>query len=187
MKIDNTILDSKRKTSIVLILTILYVIMTSPVVRAEDPLATPPTTASPPPSDQASGVSSPCSNTPCEKVFRPPSFKIVFHNISGQTHILVPRKTSLKQLENLIRYLAEERKLDQFEKIGIPPNGSGDYLRGSILVFDEIKWARGEKLTNPKIKEKTYSRKVLAEYIWNNHSETAYIGSRNLFSHTLPR
>lgn len=187
MKIDNTILVSKCKSSFILILTILYVIVNSPLVRAEDPLAAPPTTANPAPPDQNSGVSSPCTNTPCEKVFRPPAFKIVFHNISGQTHILVPRKTSLKQLENLIHYLAEERKLDGFEKIGIPPNGSGDYLRGSILVFNEIKWARGEKLTNPKIKEKTYSRKVLAEYIWNNHSETAYIGSRNLFSHTLPR
>jgi len=130
---------------------------------------------------------SPCSSVPCEKIFHPPEYKVVFHNISGQTHVLVSKKTSGKQLENLIHYFSEERRLNEFEKIGLPPNGEGDYNRGSILVFNELKWARGEKLTNPRIKEKTYSRKVLAEYIWNNHNETAYIGPKSLFSRSLPR
>jgi hypothetical protein len=145
--------------------------------------------SAPPPSGPVIALppASPCSTIPCEKIFHPPEYKVVFHNISGQTHILVSKKTTVKQLENLIHYLAEERRLNEFEKIGLPPTGSGDYARGSILVFNEVKWARGEKLTNPKIKEKTYSRKVLAEYIWNNHSETAYIGPKSLFSRSLPR
>jgi hypothetical protein len=130
---------------------------------------------------------SPCSNIPCDKIFHPPEFKVIFHNNSGQTHILVSKRTTTKQLENLIHYLAEERRMGDFEKVGIPANGSGDYLRGSILVFNEIKWARGEKLVNPRVKEKTYSKKVLAEYIWNNHNETAYVGPRSLFSRSLPR
>lgn len=130
---------------------------------------------------------SPCSTIPCERIYHPPAFKMIFHNISGQIHILVSRKTTVKQLENLIYYIAEERKLNEFEKIGLPSNRLGEYPRGSILVFNEKKWAEGERLTNPRIKERTYSKKVIAEYIWNSHSETAYIGQKTLFSHALQR
>lgn len=135
---------------------------------------------------EKNGRTLPCGGTPCEKIFHPPSFKVVFHNSSGQNHLLIPRGASLKQIESLIHYLAEERKGNELEKLGIPPNGSGDYVRGSILVFKEIKWARGERLTNPRVKEKTYGRYVLAEYIWNSHFETAYMGQKTLFNRTLP-
>ncbi len=135
---------------------------------------------------ETNGRTAPCDGTPCEKIFHPPSFKLVFHNSSGQNHLLIPRGASLKQIESLIHYLAEERKGSGLEKLGIPPNGSGNYVRGSILVFKEIKWARGERLTNPRVKEKTYGRYVLAEYIWNSHFETAYMGKKTLFNRTLP-
>jgi hypothetical protein len=135
---------------------------------------------------EKNGRTSPCGGTPCEKIFHPPSFKVVFHNSSGQNHLLIQHGASLKQIESLIHYLAEERKGNGLEKLGIPPNGSGDYVRGSILVFKDIKWARGERLTNPRVKEKTYGRYVLAEYIWNNHFETAYMGQKTLFNRTLP-
>ncbi|MBI1820890.1 MAG: hypothetical protein HYR79_04195 [Nitrospirae bacterium] len=157
-----------------------------PSFAQNEPASTAPTSApgaAPAPPEKPSST---CPTPPCRKNFHQPSFRVVFHNLSGQTHLLIPPKTPLHQIENLIYYLSEGLKNNEFEKIGIPPNGSGDYTRGSILVFKELKWAKGERLTNPRIKEKTYSRYVLAEYIWNSHSETAYIGQKNLFSRSLP-
>jgi hypothetical protein len=181
------ILKRKFLIPITFLLWTAFSVLQSTIGNADDLVISSPPTPGPIISSPTSAPASPCSITPCEAIFHPPAFKVVFHNPSGQTHVLVPKKTTNKQLENLIYYLAEERKISGFDKIGLPPNGSGDYLRGSILVFNEIKWAKGEKLTNPRIKEKTYSRKVLAEYIWNNHNETAYIGQRSLFSRSFPR
>ncbi|MHB8482081.1 MAG: hypothetical protein ACYDBV_04995 [Nitrospiria bacterium] len=149
------------------------------------PAPAPPTTSPAVPATSAEKSSSTCSGPPCRKTFHQASFKVIFHNISGQSHLLIPQKTPARQIEDLVYYLAEARKNNEFEKIGIPPDGGGNYTRGSILVFKELKWAKGEKLTNPRIKEKTYSRHIVAEYIWNSHSETAYIGQKNLFSRSV--
>ncbi len=156
-----------------------------PSFARSEPASTPPAFAPGVALAPPENPSSACPTPPCGKNFHPPSFKVVFHNLSGQTHLLIPPNTPIHQIENLIYYLSEGLKNNEFEKIGIPANGSGDYTRGSILVFKVLKWAKGERLTNPRIKEKTYSRYVLAEYIWNSRSETAYIGQKNLFSRSL--
>jgi len=127
-----------------------------------------------------------CATPPCDKKrAKLPSFKVVFHNTSGQTHLLVGSRTTDKEIENLIYYLAEVRKIKGLEKVGISPSGVGGYERGSILIFKEIRWARGEKLNNPRLKEKTYGHHVKAEYIWNSGNEIAYFGQKTLFSNNL--
>ena len=125
----------------------------------------------------------PCHSPSCKKK-KLPSFRVVFHNSSGQSHLLVSPRTSGKEIENLVYFLAEARKNNGFDKIGIPP-GNDAFTRGSILIFKEIRWAKGEKLTNPRVKEKTYGHHVMAEYIWNSGNEIAYIGQRTLFTNSL--